>query len=79
VASIVGLLERTLETWMNAHPLATATERRNRRQNLALLALASALGLWLGTGAPSVSPVAPMGPPGVTAPASATAPIPAGP
>ncbi len=64
---------------MNGHLPAPATARRSRRQNLALLVLASALGLWLGTGAPSVSPVAPAVPPGVTAPAAAGAPTPAGP
>src|SRR4051794_37684082 len=33
--------------------------RRHRRQNLALLVTASVLGVWLGTGAPGTSPVAP--------------------
>jgi hypothetical protein len=40
---------------------AGSRARKHRRQNLALLVTASLLGLWLGIGAPEVSPVAPPG------------------
>jgi hypothetical protein len=62
-------MRRTLETGIEARAAATSTQRRNKRQNLVMLVLASILGLWLGVGAPSVSPVAPGPPPAVTAPA----------
>jgi hypothetical protein len=48
--------------------------RRHRRQNLALLVSASVLGVWLGTGAPGVSPVAPATPAVQSSVAPATAP-----
>jgi hypothetical protein len=59
-------MRRTLETGDDAGVAATSTQRRNKRQNLVMLALASVLGLWLGIGAPSVSPVAPGPPPPLT-------------
>jgi hypothetical protein len=37
----------------------TRIVRRRKRQNVALLVLASLVGLWLGVAAPAVSPVAP--------------------
>jgi hypothetical protein len=43
---------------------ATVTRRRRtKRQNVALFVLASLVGLWFGTSAPSTSPVAPPAPP----------------
>jgi hypothetical protein len=53
---------------------AGSLARKHRRQNLALLVTASVLGLWLGTGAPEVSPVAPPG----TAAVQSVAPAPTG-
>ena len=41
----------------------------NRRQSVGLTLIATALGLWFGFAAPSVSPVSPT-PPSVTAPAA---------
>ncbi|HEX6357929.1 hypothetical protein [Actinophytocola sp.] len=53
--------------------------RRFRRQNVALLLTASAIGVWLGMSAPDVSPVAPPDPTSVTqAPAHPPAPVEAG-
>jgi hypothetical protein len=43
---------------------ATMTRRRRmKRQNVALFVLASLVGLWFGTSAPSTSPVTPPAPP----------------
>jgi hypothetical protein len=44
----------------------TNQRRRTRRQNAALLVIASLIGLWFGTSAPSTSPVAPAAPPAPT-------------
>lgn len=43
------------------HPVPAPVAPRRRRQNAAVLAAATVLGLWLGLAAPSVSPVAPGG------------------
>ena len=40
----------------------TNQRRRTRRQNAALLLIASLVGLWFGTSAPSTSPAAPPAP-----------------
>ena len=45
---------------------ATTYAARGRRQKAAVFAVATLLGLWLGTSAPAVSPVAP--PPPAAAP-----------
>lgn len=44
------------------HDLQVGRARRSRRQDIALLVLATLVGLWLGLGAPDVSPVAPLAP-----------------
>ena len=46
----------------------TNQPRRTRRQNAALLLIASLVGLWFGTSAPSTSPVAPPAPSAPSAP-----------
>jgi hypothetical protein len=50
---------------------------RGRRQNVAVLAVATLVGLWLGTSAPSISPVAT--PPAPTQNAVVPAPVDLGP
>jgi hypothetical protein len=46
-----------------ARSSTTRVRRRITRQNRVLLVLATAIGLWLGATAPSVSPVRPPAPP----------------
>lgn len=50
---------------------AVRLARRHRRQNVAVLLLASAFGIWLGATAPQSSPAAPAAPPPGAAPAQA--------
>jgi hypothetical protein len=61
----------TVERTARTHP-----RRRARRQNAALLLIASLVGLWLGTSAPSTSPVVPSAPPAPVTRPQAPAPTP---
>src|ERR1700712_558724 len=80
VADVVG----AATTATPATPIKEGLARRHRRQNIALLVGASVLGLWLGTGAPGVSPVGPApptiqaaaGPVAIAPPSAAIAPSP---
>ena len=51
-------------------PTKDSASRRARRRHVMLFVLASAFGIWLGTAAPSVSPVAPALPPAGQEPAT---------
>jgi hypothetical protein len=61
----------------DAHPhvrrTARAHARRVKRQNAAVVVVATFVGLWLGLGAPDVSPVSPAARPAAAAPAATPA------